>query len=153
MTKMPGNPPGFTMIELVIVLVIIGMVMVVAAPRFFVAAEYSSRGFYEELMGAARYAQRFAVASGCQVQLNITANSYTLKQRSACDTASPFTLDVTHPSKAGLFVPDSPSPVIISPAPFAIVFDGRGQASATVTISVGSRSFRINGLSGFVERL
>jgi MSHA pilin protein MshC len=152
MTKLNGNSHGFTMIELVIVITIIGILMVVAAPKFFATSDYTSRGFYEELMGAARYAQKFAVASGCQVQLNITANSYSLMQRTACDTSSPF-LDVPHPSKAGNFVPDSPSPVAISPAPTSIVFDALGRASATVTISVGTRSFTIHGQTGFVERL
>ncbi|MCJ7600291.1 MAG: prepilin-type N-terminal cleavage/methylation domain-containing protein, partial [Desulfobulbaceae bacterium] len=151
MTKLNGNSHGFTMIELVIVITIIGILMVVAAPKFFATSDYTSRGFYEELMGAARYAQKFAVASGCQVQLNITANSYSLMQRTACDTSSPFNLDVPHPSKAGNFVPDSPSPVIISPA--SIIFDALGRASATVTISVGARSFTIHGQTGFVERI
>jgi hypothetical protein len=50
-------------------------------------------------------------------------------------------------------VPDSPSPVAISPAPTSIVFDALGRASATVTISVGTRSFTIHGQTGFVERL
>lgn len=153
MTKLKGNSHGFTMIELVMVITIMGILMVVVAPKFFETSDYTSRGFYEELMGAARYAQKFAVASGCQVQLNITANSYALKQRTACDTSSAFNLDVTHPSKAGNFVPDSPSPVTISPAPLSIVFDALGRASATVTISVGTRSFKINSQSGFVERL
>lgn len=153
MTKLNGNSHGFTMIELVIVLTIIGILMVVATPKFFKTSDYTSRGFYEELMGAARYAQKFAVASGCQVRLNITANSYSLMQRTACDTSSSFDLDVPHPSKAGNFVPDSPSPVTISPAPTSIVFDALGRASATVTISVGARSFTIHDQTGFVERL
>lgn len=144
---------GFTLIELVMVLTISGILMVVAAPRFFTGNDLKGRAFYEELVGAARYGQKLAVATGCQVQLEVTANSYALKQRTTCDTSSAFDLAVPHPSRSGDFVPTEASVLAISPAPTNIVFDAMGRASSTVTFSVGSTSFKINGETGFIEKL
>lgn len=153
MMRQMDQSRGFTLVELVMILCIAGILMVSASSRFFTASDLTGRAFYEELMGAARYAQKLAVSTGCQVQLTVTSNSFSLAQRNLCDTVSAFTRAVPHPSRSGDFTPTRTSPLTVAPAPTTLVFDAMGRASSTVTISVGTASFKIHGETGFIEKL
>src|SRR5262245_53650417 len=74
---------GFTMVEVVVVIVILGVLAAVAAPRFFDDKTFLERGYYEELAASLKFAQKLAVASGCPVRLAIAANSYDARQQAA----------------------------------------------------------------------
>jgi MSHA pilin protein MshC len=138
----------------VIVLVLVGIISATMGPRFFSRDTFQELGFYDEVLSAARYGQKLAINSGCQVQFNIAANSYALKRRVACDTASAFTPDVLNPANQTAFSGSAPSGV----TPFAmtagaVVFDAQGRATDLTdrTVTVGSRTFQIIGASGFVQ--
>jgi MSHA pilin protein MshC len=60
---------GFTMVELIVVIVIAGILAIVVGPRFFDRQVFDERLFFEESLSAARYAQKLAVASGCPIHL------------------------------------------------------------------------------------
>jgi MSHA pilin protein MshC len=64
MCRSPACPcsSGFTLIELVAVLVLAGILAVVALPRFTETTTYSVIGFYDQTLAALRYAQKIAIA-------------------------------------------------------------------------------------------
>lgn len=53
---------GFTLIELIMVVVILGVLAVFAAPRIFDTANLYAKGFHDETLAYLRYAQKTAIA-------------------------------------------------------------------------------------------
>ena len=59
---------GFSMVELIVVILVLGILAAIAMPRFVDLDSFRARAAYDEVAGAVRYAQKLAVASGCEVQ-------------------------------------------------------------------------------------
>ncbi|MEM7540254.1 MAG: prepilin-type N-terminal cleavage/methylation domain-containing protein [Pseudomonadota bacterium] len=60
-----GRLEGYTLIELIAVIVILGILAVFAAPRFVTTSAFEQRGYEEEILSFVRYAHKLAIASGC----------------------------------------------------------------------------------------
>lgn len=149
---------GFSLIELVAVLVIIGALAVVAVPRFADSATYEARGFVDETAAAARYAQRLAAASGCAVQFSVAAGGYSLQHEDPCDSDTFGSFPVRHPARSENFAGTTPSGVTVSVSGAGtLVFDalGRPSSSSQVTVSANgfSRTFIVHPETGYVETL
>ena len=150
--KRRRNHRGFTQVELIVVITIAGLLAAVAIPRFVDTQTFQERGFYDEAMSAARYAQKFAVATGCQVQLTVNAGVYTLNQRATDCATGAFTRDVVNPGTgAAPFTGTTPSGITFTMSSTTVIFDALGTASGDRTVTVGSRSFQIIGATGFVQ--
>jgi len=108
--KCPNNlRNGFTLIELIMVIVVMAIVAAATVPRFWNNDDFKLRLFADDALTSLRYAQKLAIASGCHIQITFTNTSYTLKQRAVgsttcTDTSNGFTVDVQDPS----FSPDTP---------------------------------------------
>lgn len=153
---------GFTLPELIMVIVVMGILAVMAVPRFFDRDVYDEQGFFTEAMSAVRYAHKLAMASGCDVQVRFTAAAYELARRDAgCDrndcTDCDFDTRIVLPGLAGASQGQAPSGVAIAPAT-ALYFDKIGRPRNSVgdnlltgntDISVGSRQMRIVPETGF----
>lgn len=146
---------GYTIIELVLVMVIIAILGAVAGPRFFNNSAFDERAYLDELAASLRYAQKIAVASGCRVRVDITVTGYSLAQQAPqaghCDAAdSSFPLPVQL-STGQAMNGAAPTGVATSPAT-TVVFDalGRTNLAANQTLAVGPRSIVIQADSGLV---
>ncbi|QTF55827.1 pilus assembly FimT family protein [Stutzerimonas frequens] len=82
---------GFTIVELIMVIVILGIISAVAAPRFFDRKVFDERFYFEEALSTIRYAQKLAVASGCRIQVSwdSMAGKVILHRADNCDVLDP----------------------------------------------------------------
>ena len=148
---------GFTLVELIATLIIIALIAAVTGPRFFDINVFRASGFYDETLSAVRYAQKLAVATNCNVQVNFTATGYSLLRpvnAAACGSGTYATNVVDPSNNEPSFTRTAPPGVGLSTAPVtpSIVFSGDGRASANVTVTVGGKSFNVIAETGFVQR-
>lgn len=126
---------GFTLVELIIVLVLLGVLAVYAAPRMFDSNDVYARGFHDETLGYLRYAQKTAIAQRRTVCVTFTSNSLSLSIASAEATlncavpATPF----FGPGRNGAATLNvrSGSGVTYSPTPSALNYNGLGQPTTS----------------------
>ncbi len=69
---------GFTLIELIMVIVMLGILAVFAAPRIFNSGDFSARGFHDETLALLRYGQKTAIAQRRTVCVNLNATGVTM---------------------------------------------------------------------------
>lgn len=80
---------GFTLVELIVVILITGILSVSITPRFFGVASYGSRQATDELLSALRYSQQMAMNRGGDIHLILTANNFTVQLADGTDLRSP----------------------------------------------------------------
>jgi len=141
---------GFTMVELIMVIVILGILAAVVGPRFFDRQVFDDRLFYEETLAAVRYAQKLAVSGGCKVQIGIDNTGYRVMRDANCATngAPSYTANVRGPDGQSPYTGKRPASVTIQTNNFPVAFDSLGQPVVASNSSITIGQFVINVTAG-----
>lgn len=111
---------GFTLIELIMVMVVVGILAVFVAPRFFDVNVFKSRGFADQVQATLRYAQKEAIAQHRNVCVAITPSDITLTIANAIPSlaTSPCspTPTLVIPGQAGNNISTPSAAITLSPA-------------------------------------
>jgi prepilin-type N-terminal cleavage/methylation domain-containing protein len=145
---------GFTLFELIMVLVVLGALSIFVMPRFTSKSSFDTLSFQQELKTAIRFAHKLSIASGCEVQVALTASSYSLfYPNTTCNPPDAFgTNPVTHPTQSGSYTGTSPSGVTLAGfGNFFFTASGAPDSSGTITINPGGRTIVVNPLTGFAQ--
>ncbi|HJW01731.1 MAG TPA: type II secretion system protein [Azospira sp.] len=149
---------GFTIIELVVVIMLIGILSVAVVPRFMAATEFHGQGFHDEVAALLRYAQKAAIAQRRRVCVQFPdSQNVTLRiaasagNTAACDTnltgpngQTPFTVT----ARAGTGHNQT------SAANFSFYGSGRPSLGAALNIGITdsiARSITVEAETGYVH--
>jgi MSHA pilin protein MshC len=123
---------GFTLVELVTILVVAAILAAVAAPRFMQREAFEERGFLDATFSILRYAQRVAIAERREVCVALTASTVALSLNPLTTPSAACTADVGAPGES---------------AAYAIAVP----AGLTLALTFPNASFRFNGLGQPVD--
>ncbi|MGV8893980.1 MAG: pilus assembly FimT family protein [Burkholderiaceae bacterium] len=132
----PRASHGFTLVELIMVMIITGIMAAVVAPKLMDNSDIQARGFADQVKASLRYAQKTAVAQRRFVCAAFTSSSITLtiNAAAACPGAT-----LASPSGELTYVVTAPSRITFSSTPADFSFDGLGRPSPNTqqTIHIG----------------
>ena len=80
---------GFTMIELILVLILVGILAVAVIPRFFDRKSYDARAYYDQVLSILRFGQKTAIAQNRSVYVRLNGFSVGLCYDANCTSAVP----------------------------------------------------------------
>lgn len=147
---------GFTLVELITVIVIVAVLGMIAMPRYFDNRAFAERGYYEELVSALRYSQSAAVNTGCPVRFVLTGTNFLAEQQQAlggrCDPADSSWGQPVRLADGSTVSGTAPAGVSAAPA-VNIVFGALGTTAlgADQLISVGPFTLTVQAASGYVD--
>lgn len=126
---------GFTVIELIMVLVLIGLIAVFVAPRLN-SKDFEARGFHDETLALLRYAQKSAIAQRRTVCVAFTATETRLSM-APDEGSSSCTVALVGPTESTAIV-TARSGITYLATPAGFQFNALGQPSASRTMQVAS---------------
>lgn len=149
---------GVTLVELVVVIAILGVLAIFAAPRMFDSRDFDARGFHDETLALLRYAQKAAIAQRRTVCVTFTSSGASLSMAAnpaTYDCATPVSLDGPN----GVAAISARSGVTYSTTPVNFNFDAIGQPItatgaplATQTLQIGNASnVMVEAVTGYVH--
>ena len=143
------NQRGFTLVELIMTMVIIGILAVAVAPRFLGVSVFQSRGFADQVQASLRYAQKEAIAQHQFVCVAFTGNSVTLSIGTTAACGTPL-LSPT----GGPYAITAPAGITFAAVPTSFSFNALGQPIPNpppIYISGATNAITIEAETGYVH--
>ena len=145
---------GFTLIELIMVIVILGVLAVFAAPRLFDNSAFTGRGLHDETMALLRFGQKTAIAQRRAVCVTVNGTGITLAMFVA--NPAPATCAAATPAQAPTltppFTPKGGSGLASSASPFQFTPLGNTDQTAVITLTVAnSTPIKVEAGTGYVH--
>lgn len=150
-----GRPiKGFTLVELILTMIVLGIIAVVAMPRFADRQGFDTRGFADQTRAAIQFGRKVAVASGRNVCVIASGSTLSLTMASSRGQGAVCSDGVVNPATGAAYSITSPvTNVSYSSALSPLTFhaDGRPSAARSLTVQ-GDHNITINidGVTGYV---
>ena len=156
---------GFTLVELVVIMVILGILAVAVIPRFFDNA-FSERGFHDGVKAAIQHARKVAVGSRRYVCVAVVANGVALSLDPALPENNGNPVACNTPLNLPVPQPNCPANQVCAPAGVAlgganeVIFDPLGRpvnankvalAAATMVTVTNQPNIIVQAESGWVQ--
>lgn len=151
---------GFTMTELIIIMVLVGILAVSVMPKLQATMALRDDSWRDGLVTAMRYAQKTAVSHRRLVCVAVADTTVTLTIASA-NPATGCDQNMTGPTGSAVFATSDNSAMLTSVSPAGVLYfqpdgratsDGAGTTASTRTISLtGTSSIIVRGETGHVE--
>lgn len=155
---------GFTMIELVMVMVLAGILAIAVIPRFADKSTFDTRGFFDQSVAMLRYAQKVAIAQRTPVCVSANAATQSIflyyaavpVSASPCTSAAELANPVINPAENIGFLKTAPSGVTLS-ATVVFYFDALGRPNPnnphTITITGDgvTQTIQVEAETGYVH--
>lgn len=152
----PRQAKGFTLVELVMVIIILGILAVAVVPRMTESSTFRAEAFQSEVVAALRYAHKSAISHRRLVCATLTASTVSLTIAStngatACGTAlnGPDGTSAYTSVSSNLISP-TVGPMYFQPSGI-VTSDGAGSAITNYTVVItGASSVTVVGATGYV---
>jgi MSHA pilin protein MshC len=149
---MSDNQCGFTLVELIMTMIIVGILGAVVAPRLLSTNVFQSRGFADQVQASLRYAQKEAIAQHRYVCVAFSSNSITLTINTTpvCPGGN-----LASPSGGTTYSVPAPTGITFSPTPTGFYFDALGKpsfpTSQTIIVSGAPNNIVVETETGYVH--
>ena len=152
-------PKGFSLVELIVTMVVVGILAVTMAPRMFSIQGFDARGFYDQTMAILHFAQKTAIAQRRTVCVAFTPNSVTLTIAVAAGATACAGNPLTGPDGAAPYSVTG-NGVTYAATPTDFNFDGRGRpidaagalvATQIIQVSGNTNTLTIEAETGYVH--
>ncbi len=152
---------GFSLVELVVILIVVATVSAVALGRLSNNGGFAARAFAQEVRAALRFAQKFAVTSGCDVQALVDggADSYALQLRADATGPAVSCLSavggfganpVPNPQTGAAFAGSAPAGVDVT-GTLNVIFDAAGGVPVGGSVTVAGETISVIAPSGLIQ--
>lgn len=141
---------GFSLIELIMVISLVSILAIVITPRLDITS-FKEGGFSQQALSAIRYAQKQAIASGCDVDVSITISSCSLNWHNpTADVNCPAdNTMISNPGAASTEFCASAEAGSGTDLPANFTFDNIGRPSAGQSLDLGNTTIVVEAETGY----